>query len=389
MLQKFKRYLAPTSNNPVGLQFVKAEGIYLIDADGKKYIDAISGIAVSNVGHGNKAVADAIKSQVDAHTHLMVYGEYAQSAQINFAELLCSHLPEKLQSVYFTNSGAEAIEGALKLAKRVTARREIISFKNAYHGSTHGALSIMGDEFFKNAYRPLLPDTLQIRYNHIDDLKFITHKTACVVVEPIQAEAGIINPQENYLQLLRARCNETGALLIFDEIQTGMGRTGKLFAHEHYGVTPDVICLAKALGGGMPLGTFVSSIENMQQLADNPPLGHITTFGGHPVCCAAGKAALDFIINENLIEQIAEKEKLFLQLLKHKSIKETRSKGLLIAIEFETEAYCKKIIADCIADGLITDWFLFNANSMRLAPPLTITTDEIKETCNVILNRLR
>jgi acetylornithine/succinyldiaminopimelate/putrescine aminotransferase len=383
--QLFLNHVAQTSETPLALEIEKAEGVYLYDTTGKKYLDLISGISVSNVGHRHPAVVTAIKNQVDKYMHLMVYGEYIQSPQVNLAKALSDVLPENLSAVYFVNSGSEAIEGALKLAKRYTGRTEIISFKNAYHGSTHGSLSIMGSEEFKNAYRPLLPETKQIEFNVIENLKEITNKTACVVVETIQGEAGAIVPQNNFLMALRKRCSEVGALLIADEIQCGFGRTGKLFAFEHYNFVPDILCMAKGMGGGMPIGAFVSSQKIMSTLSNNPILGHITTFGGHPVSCAASLATLTVILNEKLVESVLEKESLFRQYLVHPKIKSIHGKGLLLAIEFESYEENKRIIDKCIEDGVITDWFLFNSHSMRIAPPLTITNEEIKQACSIIL----
>jgi acetylornithine/N-succinyldiaminopimelate aminotransferase len=383
--QLFYNHLAQTSETPLALEIAKAEGIYLTDVYGKKYIDLISGISVSNVGHRHPKVLAAIHQQLDLYLHLMVYGEYIQSPQVRLAALLANHLPEKLSSVYFVNSGSEAIEGAMKLAKRFTGRTEIVSFKNAYHGSTHGSLSIMGNEEFKNAYRPLLPDTRLLNYNSINDLNLITAHTAAVFVETIQGEAGAVVPQHDFLKRLRERCNETNTLLVADEIQCGFGRTGSLFAFEHYDFIPDIICLAKGMGGGMPIGAFVSSKEIMCSLTNTPVLGHITTFGGHPVCCAASEATLNVLLEEKLIEQVASKEKLFRDLLKHPKIKSISGKGLLLALEFESYEQNKKIIDKCIDKGVITDWFLFNAHSMRIAPPLTITEQEIKIACELIL----
>jgi acetylornithine/succinyldiaminopimelate/putrescine aminotransferase len=383
--QLFLNHVAQTSETPLALEIEKAEGVYLFDVSGKKYIDLIAGISVSNVGHRHPNVVAAIKNQLDKYMHLMVYGEYVQNPQVNLAKALSDLLPENLTAVYFVNSGSEAIEGAMKLAKRYTNRSEIISFKNSYHGSTHGSLSIMGSEEFKNAYRPLLPDTKQIEYNNIDQLKEITSKTACVVVETIQGEAGAIVPQNDFLRAVRKRCTEVGALMIADEIQCGFGRTGKLFAFEHYDFVPDILCLAKGMGGGMPIGAFVSSQRIMSTLTNNPILGHITTFGGHPVSCAASLATLNTIIEEKLLESVSEKETLFRTLLVNPKIKSIHGKGLLLAIEFDSYEENKRIIDVCIENGVITDWFLFNSHSMRIAPPLTISLDEIKAACAVIL----
>ena len=386
--QLFLANNAQTTNFPLLLEFERAEGIYMYDKEGKPYIDLISGIGVSNLGHSNAYVIDAIKLQLDKYMHLMVYGEYVQTPQVRFAEKLTSLLPDNLQSVYFTNSGAEAVEGALKLAKRYTGRQQIIAFKNSYHGSTHGALSVMGNEEYKQAYRPLLPGVRFINFNSVDDLQYITNETACVIVETIQGEAGIRVPDIAYMQALRQRCTETGTLLILDEIQAAFGRTGKLFAFEHFGIVPDILLLAKALGGGMPIGAFIASNAIMDALKENPILGHLTTFGGHPVCCAAGLAALEVLINENLVQQVPEKEALMRQLLIHPSIKQIRGKGLMLAIELRDFDLNKKVIDRCIANGVITDWFLHCTNAMRIAPPLIITPNEIKKACAVIIEAI-
>jgi len=383
--QLFLSNNAQTTNFPLLLEFERAEGVYMYNSEGTAYLDLISGIGVSNLGHSHPYVVKAIKNQVDKYMHLMVYGEYVQTPQVRFAEKLVSILPDNLQSVYFTNSGAEAVEGALKLAKRYTGRQQIIACKDSYHGSTQGALSVMGNEEFKQAYRPLLPGVSFIHFNNIDDLELITNQTACVIIETIQGEAGIRVPDVNYMQALRARCDETGTLLILDEIQAAFGRTGKLFAFQHFAIEPDILLLAKALGGGMPVGAFISSNEIMGSLKENPILGHITTFGGHPVCCAAGLAALEVLINENLIAGVAEKEALFKKLLVHPVIKEVRGKGLMLAAEFESFDLNKKIIDRCIENGVVTDWFLHCSNSMRIAPPLIITNEEIEKACMVII----
>jgi acetylornithine/succinyldiaminopimelate/putrescine aminotransferase len=383
--QLFLANNAQTTNFPLLLEFERAEGVYLYDKDNKPYIDLIAGIGVSNTGHGHPYVIEAIKTQLDKYLHLMVYGEYVQSPQVKLAEKLVSLLPGALQSVYFVNSGAEAVEGAMKLAKRYTGRSEILACYGSYHGSTQGALSIMGNEEYKQAYRPLLPGTGFIRFNEAADLELITTQTACVIVETVQGEAGIRVPDIAYIQALSARCKQTGTLLILDEIQAAMGRTGKLFAFEHFGIVPDMLVLAKALGGGMPLGAFVASKQIMDTLKENPMLGHITTFGGHPVCCAAGLAALEVILNDHLIDTVSEKEALFRKLLVHPAIKEIRGKGLMLAAEFESFDLNKKIIDRCIANGVITDWFLHYSNAMRIAPPLIITTEQITQACKVIL----
>jgi acetylornithine/N-succinyldiaminopimelate aminotransferase len=386
--QLFLNHIAQTSETPLALEIEKAEGVYLYDSSGKRYMDLISGISVSNVGHRHPKVVEAIKNQLDKYMHLMVYGEYIQSPQVQLAKLLSEQLASTLSSVYFVNSGSEAVEGAMKLAKRFTGRTEIISFKNAYHGSTQGSLSIMGNEEFKNAFRPLLPDTKQIEFNNVNNLNEITERTACVIIETIQGEAGAIVPSIDFLKKLRVRCTEVGAMLVADEIQCGFGRTGKLFAFEHYDLLPDILCIAKGMGGGMPIGAFISSKEIMSSLSKNPILGHITTFGGHPVSCAASIATLEVLLSEKLIEQVEAKEKLFRKLLVHSKIKSIKGKGLLLSVEFDSYEKNKAIIDKCIENGLITDWFLFNAHSMRIAPPLTITEDEIRFACDVILKSI-
>ena len=383
--QLFLANNAQTTDFPLLLEFERAEGVYMYDVKGRPYLDLISGIGVSNLGHSNPHVINAIKEQVDKYMHLMVYGEYVQTQQVRFAEKLVSILPDHLNSVYFVNSGAEAIEGALKLAKRFKGRNEIVACHNSYHGSTHGALSIMGNEEYKQAYRPLLPGVNFIHFNVIDDLERITEQTACVAIETVQGEAGIRVPDAAYMQALRKRCDETGALLILDEIQAAFGRTGKLFAFEHFDITPDILVLAKALGGGMPVGAFIASNQIMSALKDNPILGHITTFGGHPVCCAAGLAALEVLLNENLVEQVDAKSALFRELLVHPAIKEFRGKGLMLAIELKDFETNKKIIDRCIEHGVVVDWFLHCSNSMRIAPPLIISEEEIRKACEVIL----
>jgi len=381
----FFSHLAQTSPAPLSLEIISAKGIFLQDISGKKYMDLISGIAVSNLGHGHPQIVKAIKEQAGKYAHLMVYGEYIQAPQVRFAKSLCEHLPKNLNSVYFVNSGSEATEGALKLAKRFTKRTEIISFTNAYHGSTHGALSVMGDETLKNPFRPLLPGIRILKHGFDKDLAHISKRTACLIIEPIQGEAGIMVPDKSYLQAIRKRCNETGALLILDEIQTGMGRTGKLFAFEHFGITPDIILLGKALGGGLPVGAFITDRKVMSCLSDDPALGHITTFGGHPLSCAAGDAALSALLKSKLVASVSSKEKLFKSLLKHKAINEIRGKGLMLALQFKDELFCKKVIENCLKNGIIVDWFLFSPSSMRLAPPLIITEKEIKQACTKII----
>lgn len=384
----FLKHVAQTSNAPLALEIVKAEGCTLLDINGKAYIDLIAGISVCNVGHRHPRVINAIKQQLDAYLHIMVYGEMVESPQVQYAKLLTDHLPSSLNAVYFTNSGTEATEGAMKLAKKITGRTRIIGFKNSYHGSTQGALSVMGDEYWRNAFRPLLPDVLHLNYNSFDDLNCITAQTACVIAETIQAEAGIIPPQNHWLTALRNRCTETGTLLILDEIQAGFGRTGGLWGFQQFAVVPDIVLLGKALGGGMPLGAFIADKKLMDAFTDNPVLGHITTFGGHPVSCAAGMAAMKVLLEEEWINEVKVKENLFRSLLIHPKIKSVRSNGLWLAVEFESFEINKKIIDACIEAGVFTDWFLFASNCMRIVPPLTITENEINNACKIILEVL-
>lgn len=384
----FLQFLGQTSSAPLMLEIESADGVYLYGPDGKQYIDLISGVSVSNVGHHNQKVIEAIKTQVESYTHLMVYGELILNPQISYASHLSEILPAGLDTCYFVNSGSEAVEGALKLAKRFTGRSRIISFRNSYHGSTHGALSIQGSEIYRNAFRPLLPDTFQIDFNDENSIDRIDEKTACVVVEPIQGEAGVIVPENLFLNKIRNRCHETGSLLIFDEIQTGFGRTGFIFAIDRYNVIPDILLLAKSLGGGMPLGAFISSKEIMSVLTSSPPLAHITTFGGHPVSCAAGDAALGVIIGEKLAESAINKSAQFKDKLKHKLISEVRGEGLLLAIQLTDRVYIPYIVANAHRHGLIIDFFLFCDSALRLAPPLTISNDEITLACRLLLNLL-
>jgi acetylornithine/succinyldiaminopimelate/putrescine aminotransferase len=389
----FLQHLAQTSPAPLGLEIVKAEGSLLLDAQGKKYIDLIAGISVCNVGHRHPKVVKAIKKQADQYLHLLVYGELVESPQVQYARLLTENLPAQLNAVYFTNSGTEATEGAMKLAKRANGRTQIIAFKKSYHGSTQGALSIMGDEYWRNAFRPLLPDILHLDYNSFGSLDEITERTACVIAEPVQAERGVYSASAGWLKALRSKCDETGALLVLDEIQTGFGRTGTLWAFEQYGIVPDILLLGKALGGGMPLGAFIADKKIMDLLMADPVLGHITTFGGHPVCCAAGCAALKVLLKEKLVEQVDEKENLFRELLTHPKIKDVRSEGLLIAVEFDGFETVKKIIQHCVHSdsnriGVLTDWFLFAPECLRIAPPLSISAKAIKKACSILLKSI-
>jgi acetylornithine/N-succinyldiaminopimelate aminotransferase len=386
--QLFLRHLGQTSSAPMMLEIVRAEGVFMYGPDGNKYLDLISGVSVSNTGHCHPKVVKAVKSQVDSYMHLMVFGEIIQSPQVKYSERLAEILPPALDTCYFVNSGSEAVEGALKLAKRYTGRSRIISFRNSYHGSTHGALSIQGSEVYKNAFRPLLPDTYLVDFNGEKSVDAINNKTACVIIEPIQGEAGVIFPENDFLEKIRNKCNSTGTLLIFDEIQTGFGRTGHMFAIDRFGIVPDILVLAKALGGGMPLGVFISSREIMNALVSNPPLGHITTFGGHPVCCAAGLASLNVLIEENLIDTCISKSALFRKELTHPLISEVRGEGLFFAIQLIDYEYVNYVITQAPAYGLILDYFLFCKNAFRIAPPLTISPDEIILACDQLRNLL-
>ncbi len=382
--QRFLQHIAQTSDIPMMLEIERAEGSFLFDRSGKKYLDLIAGISVSVLGHRHPAVVEAVKTQADHYLHTLVYGEYVLSPQVQLAELLARHLPAPLDSVYFVNSGSEATEGAMKLAKRFTGRAEIIACREAYHGSTQGAASLMSPKFFTQAFHPLLPGIRHIDFNSENDLEKITCHTACVILETVQAEAGVRLPQHDFLKKLRQRCTDVGALLVLDEIQAGYGRTGSLWAFEQYGIVPDILLLAKGMGGGMPIGAFVASKEVMDSLSVNPPLGHITTFGGHPVCCAAALATLKFLTESDLIKKVKEKEALFRQLLNHPAIREVRSAGLLMAVEVGEFEILRKVILECLESGVVTDWFLFNDRSLRIAPPLTISEEEIRQACGVV-----
>ena len=390
--RQFLKHVGQTSPAPQLITVDRAEGVFFYTPEGKRYYDLISGVSVSNVGHGNPAVVEAVCRQARDYMHIMVYGEMVERPQVEYATLIASLLPEPLNSVYFLNSGAEAVEGALKLAKRYTGRTEMISMRRAYHGSTHGAMSMMGfpeGEEWKNAFRPLLPDCKAIEYNNFDNLQQITERTACVLCEPVQGEAGVRLPAEGYLEALRARCTEVGAMLIFDEIQTGMGRSGEMFAMLKYGVTPDIVCLAKAFGGGMPLGAFVSSNQIMDTLQSNPVLGHITTFGGHPVCCAAGLAATKFIIDNDLVKQVESKGALYQSLLEgHPQVVQIRRSGLLLAVELGQSEKLYRIMDIFIEQGILSDWFLYCDTAFRISPPLTITEEQIADSAQMIINAL-
>jgi len=380
----FLKNTAQTSNSPRLIEIERAEGIYLYGPDGQRYMDLVSGFNVSNIGHRHPKVLAAIHQQLEKFMHVTVYGEFVQAPQVELATALLEVLPAKYGSVYFTNSGAEAVEGSMKVAKKYTGRREIIAAKKAYHGSTQGALSLIGNEDYRTAYAPLLPEVSFIDYNDLADLEKISEWTAAVIVEAIQGEAGVRVPSKEYMQALRKRCDETGALLIFDEIQTGFGRTGKLFAFEHFDIVPDILMLAKGIGGGMPLGAFIAPKELMDVIKDNPMLGHITTFGGHPVSCAAAKASLKVIQEENLLDQVTEKANLFRSELDIPQIKEIRGLGLMMCLQLENFDQVYAVSNYCAEKGIIIDWYLHCETALRIAPPLTISMDEIQEACKII-----
>lgn len=385
----FDQHLAQTTPYPIGLDIVSASGIYLHASDGTKYIDLISGVGVSALGHGNEKVKTAIKKQVEQHLHVMVYGEYLQKAQINLAARLCRHLPDTLDCCYFVNSGTEANEAALKLAKRITKRTRIISCYGAYHGSTHGSLSLSSNEVKKAPFRPLLPEVDFIRFNEPEDLSLIKSDVACVFMETIQGDAGVRIPDIAYMRALRKKCNETGALLVLDEIQCGLGRSGSWFAFEQFDITPDILTLGKALGAGMPIGALISSRAHMSTLSFDPMLGHITTFGGHPVVCAAANAGLEVLEEASLIDQVHLKGQLFYDLLKdHPAIKHIRYRGLFFAIDMENAEVVQKVVDHCLANGLIAFWFLSCPWAFRIAPPFVISEDEITQACSIILNAM-
>ena len=384
----FLRNLAQTTDSPYLISIERAEGIYLWGPDGKRYIDLISGIGVSNIGHRHPKVVQAIKDQVDRHLHVMVYGEYIQSTPNLLAKKLSDLLPKNLNCSYFVNSGTEANEGALKLAKRFTGRTEIVSCRKSYHGSTHGSMSVSGNEVKKMAFRPLLPDVRFVDFNVIEDLKNITEHTACVIMETVQGDAGVRVPSKEYMKAVRERCDQTGALLIIDEIQCGMGRTGSLFAFQKFDIVPDILTVAKAFGGGLPIGAFISSHEKMKCLTHDPMLGHITTFGGNPVCCASALATLQVIEDEKLLDQVEAKGKLFEKYLRHERIKEIRRIGLLFAVDFDSAEIVSRIVEEGKKRGVICYWFLSHPYSFRIAPPLTITSEQIVESCNLILQAI-
>jgi acetylornithine/N-succinyldiaminopimelate aminotransferase len=386
--QLFLSHVGQTSVAPLCLEIIKAEGCKLYDVNGKEYIDLIGGISVCNVGHRHPKVIEAIKNQLNDYLHIMVYGELVQSPQVQYAQVLTQYLPPSLNAVFFTASGSEATEGAMKLAKRFCNRTQIISFKNSYHGSTQGALSVMGSEYWQQAFRPLLPDVLQLNYNSFEDLENITERTACVIAETIQAEAGVLVPHYDWLKALRKKCYTAGALLILDEIQCGFGRNGTLWAFDQFDIVPDILLLGKALGAGMPMGAFIADKKIMDSFTHDPVLGHINTFGGHPVCCAAGLAGFNVLLEENLIAGVKEKGQLFISLLQHPKIITVRNCGLMIAVELESFEMNKKLIDALIEQGVFTDWFLFASNCLRIAPPLTISDEEITIVCKRIINVL-
>ncbi len=390
--KQFLAHVGQTSPSPLLVEVAKAEGSFFYTPEGKRYYDLVAGVSVSNVGHGNPAVVKAVQEQAARYMHVMVYGELVETPQVEYATRLTALLPAPLESIYFVNSGAEAVEGALKLAKRYTHRTRIISMRRAYHGSTHGAMCLMGSpegEEWKSAFRPLMPGVSSIEFNDFDELKKIDEHTACVIAEPVQGEAGVRPPKEGYLQALRKRCDEVGALLIFDEIQTGMGRTGAMFASLKYGVTPDIICLAKAFGGGMPLGGFAASHEIMDTLQTNPVLGHITTFGGHPVCCAAGLAALNYLLDNHIVEGVEAKGQRYEELLKdHPQVQEIRRSGLLLAVEVGSSEKMYRLMELFKEEGIMSDWFLFCDTAFRISPPLTISMEEVEESSRIILRCL-
>jgi acetylornithine/succinyldiaminopimelate/putrescine aminotransferase len=386
--QLFLRYVAQTSESSLQFELERAEGIFFYDTSGKSYIDLVSGVSVSALGHGHPAVVKAVKDQTDRYMHTMVYGEFVQSPQVEYAEWLTGRLPEILDNVFFVNSGSEAIDGAMKLAKRCTGRGNFVAFEKAYHGSTHGAMSILGDLKARSGYLPLLPGIRHIRFNCEADLQLIKEDVAAVILEPIQAEAGIIEPENNFLLKVREHCNQVGALMILDEIQTGMGRTGRLMAFEHYGVVPDIVCLAKSFGGGMPLGAFVSSKELMRKFTFDPPLGHITTFGGHPVSCAAGLAAQKVVEKNELMARAVQMEVRYRNGLKHPLIRGIRGRGLFLAVELEEGVNVPRFISHAFENGLVIDQFLFSDDSFRIAPPLIISSEEADDSMARVLATL-
>ena len=388
MKNKFLKYQAQTTNHPIALEVSHAKGSYIFDTNKKKYLDFVSGVSASNLGHRNKAIKKAVKKQIDKYWHVMVYGEFVQKPTVKLCELLSENLPKSLSNTYLTNSGTEAIEAAMKLAKRDTGRSKIIGAKNGYHGNTQGAMSIMGFEERKRAYRPLLPNIDFIEFNNEKDIEKIDYQTAAVVLETIQGGAGFLIPKNNYLKKIRKKCNEVNALLILDEIQPGMGRTGKLFAFEHYEIVPDILVYGKGLGGGFPIGALSSSKEKMKLFKEKPALGHITTFGGHPVIAAAALANLKETLNSDVMKKIAQKENLIRELLCHELILEVRGKGLMLALIMKNTMIANTLVKKCLHEGLILFWLLFESKAVRITPPLTISKTEIKLGCKIILDVL-
>ena len=388
MKDKFLKYQAQTTNNPIGLKVLKAEGSYIYDTNNKKYLDFVAGVSASNLGHKNNKIKEAVIDQIEKYWHVMVYGEFIQEPTVKLCELISNNLPNSLSNTYLTNSGTEAMEAAMKLAKRVTARSEFIAAKNSYHGNTQGAMSIMGFEERKRAYRPLLPDINFIEFNNENDILLINNKTSAVILETIQGGAGFIIPSKNYLKKIKNQCEKVGALLILDEIQPGIGRTGKLFAYEHYGIIPDILVYGKGLGGGFPIGALSSSFENMSLFKENPILGHITTFGGHPVIAAAAYANLKETLNSGIIDSVNQKEKLFRKYLKHELIEEVRGKGLMLAIILKGNNSSYKLVSKSLEKGLILFYLLFEPKAVRITPPLTISNIDIKKGCEIILEVL-
>lgn len=386
--QLYLDHVAQTSGLSMMLEIDRAEGVFIYDTSGKRYFDMNSGIAVSSIGHCHPKVVEAIRNQAERHLHTMVYGEHIHQPQVRFANRLCAELDESLSSVYYLMSGTEATELAMKIGKKYTGRQEIVACRHAYHGSTQGAESLRSDEDYKSAFYPLLPDIRHMDFNQVEDLEMITEKTACVIIEPVQGEAGVILPKVGYLEAVQQKCKEVGALFILDEIQTGFGRTGHLFAHQKYGVIPDVLLIGKAMGGGMPIAGVVASKQILSCLTKNPELGHITTFGGHPLSCAAADASLEVLLATDLIEEVAEKEQKIHQLLNHEIVHEIRSSGLMMAVELTRKKYLKHVVGYCFDHGLLIDWFLFNNKSFRLAPPLIITMQEVEEACGIIRDAL-
>ena len=388
MTSDFLTYQAQTSPHPLSIEISHAKGSYIYDIHHKKYLDFIAGVSANTLGHNHPIISKAIKDQVDSYTHVMVYGEFIQKPQLELCKALAKSLPENLSSIYLTNSGTEATEGALKLAKRYTGKTEIIAAKNGYHGNTQGAMSVCGAEQQNRAFRPLIPGIQFIEFNVFEDLNTITKNTAALILETIQGGAGFIEPRNNYLQKVKEKCEKVGALLILDEIQSGVGRTGTFWGFENYNVIPDIVITGKGLGGGMPIGAFIASNEIMNTLKEHPKLGHITTFGGHPVIAAAGLATINEVSKNNLIKDALRKEQLFRNHLVHPQIKEIRGKGLMLALIVESPQIASKIILDCLDKGLLLFWLLFEGKAIRITPPLTISDEEIKEGCKIILNAI-